>query len=148
MEKIPPFMTLVAGQDNATWSCDEVDLREYCNDLDGCTVVLHMQHKIDGNDMVRGIKEYLYFENSLTSNKKGAGLNGYTRQSAGGELGWITGTTGLYTLFAPWGWSGGYNYRPGFCPGQAGRNSAAYQNPYKITIASHPHVSTVVVVED
>lgn len=148
MEKLPPLITSVSGPDLVNWSCSDVDLREHCSDLDGCTVNLHMQHKIDPNDMVRGIKEYLYFENAMTSNQKGRGLNGYTRQSAGGEHGWITGTAGLYTLFAPWGWVGGYNYRPGFCPGQNGRNSAAHANPYLVTVASHPHVNAIVVTED
>ncbi len=148
MEKLPPILTSVSGSDNVNWSCADVDLTEHCSDLDGCTANLHLQHKLDPNDMVRGIKEYLYFENALTSKAKGQGLNGYTRQSAGGEHGWITGTSGLYTLFAPWGWVGAYNYRPSFCPGQNGRNSAAHRNPYLITVASHPHVNAVVVIED
>lgn len=127
--------------DAVTWSCQDLDLREYCTDLDGCTIQMHLQHKIDGNDMVRGIKEYLYFENATTSAAKGKGVNGYTRQSAGGEHGWITGTAGQYTLFAPWGWVGGYNYRPAQCPGQNGRNSPAHTEPYLITVISHPHVN-------
>lgn len=147
-EKIPPQISLLSGTDNIAWSCQDIDLTEHCNDLDGCTVNMHLQHRIDPNDMVRGIKEYLYFENASTSLAKGRGLNGYTRQSAGGEHGWIMGTAGLYTLFAPWGWVGGYNYRPAFCPGQNGRNSPAHANPYLITVASHPHVNSVVIVED
>jgi len=148
MEKLPPQINLLSGFDNTTWQCQNVDLSEHCGDLDGCTVNLHMQHRIDGNDMVRGIKEYLYFENSLTSAARGAGKNGYTRQSAGGEHGWITGSSGLYTLFAPWAWVGAYNYRPAHCPGQNGRNSAAHRNPFMVTLASHPHVNAVVIVED
>jgi hypothetical protein len=148
MEKLPPVMTMVSGRDNTNWSCEDLDLSEHCSDLDGCTVSLHMQHKLDPNDMVRGIKEYLYFENSLTSLNKNSGVNGYTRQSAGGEHGWITGTAGLYTLFAPWGWAGAYNYRPAFCPAQNSRNSPAHRNPYLITVASHPHIHTVVILED
>lgn len=148
MEKIPPQMELLSGPDNVNWQCTNIDLREHCGDLDGCTANLHMAHKLDPNDMVRGIKEYMYFENALSSQQKGAGLNGYTRQSAGGEHGWITGSSGLYTLFAPWGWAGAYNYRPSFCPGQNGRNSPAHRNPFLITVASHPHVNTVIIIED
>lgn len=148
MEKLPSVMTMLSSKDNAIWSCEDLDLSEHCSDLDGCTIALHMQHKLDTYDKVRGIKEYLYFENALTSQNKYAGLNGYTRQSAGGEHGWITGTSGLYTLFAPWAWASAYNYRPAFCPGQNNRNSLAHKNPYLITIASHPHVNTVVILED
>jgi hypothetical protein len=81
MEKIPPQMELLSGPDNVNWQCTNIDLREHCGDLDGCTANLHMAHKLDPNDMVRGIKEYMYFENALSSQQKGAGLNGYTRQA-------------------------------------------------------------------
>jgi hypothetical protein len=148
MEKLPPIPMLLSSPDTVTWSCQDADLSEHCSDLDGCTVNLHLQHKLDANDQVRGIKEYLYFENSLTSSNKKAGLHGYTRQSAGGEHGWITGTSGLYTVFAPWGWVGAYNYRPAQCPGQNGRNSPAHSDPFTLTIISHPHVNSTVIIED
>lgn len=148
MEKLPPQMLLLSGFDNTTWQCQDIDVREHCGDLDGCTFNLHMQHRIDANDQVRGIKEYLYFENELTSTAKKPGLHGYTRQSAGGEHGWMTGSTGLYTLFTPWNWASAYNYRPGACPGQNGRNSAAHTDPYLLTLVSHPHLNTVITVED
>jgi hypothetical protein len=147
-DKIPALITVLAKADTANWHCTDIDVADYCSDVDGCTINLHLQHKIDGNDLVRGIKEYLYFENPAFSNNRKPSLNGYTRQSAGGEHGWETGGAGQYTLFAPWGWIGAYNYRPAQCPGQAGRNSPAHANPYLITIASHPHVNAVVSLED
>jgi len=147
-EKLPQQIHVVASPDTTNWQCTDIDLGEHCSDLDGCAVNLHMQHRIDGNDLVRGIRQHLYFENAATSLSRARGLNGYTRQAGGGEHGWVTGSTALHTLFNPWGWSAGYNYRPAFCPGQSGRNSASHTNPFLITIASHPHVSTVVIIED
>jgi hypothetical protein len=143
----PPMKFTVGNpREQTKWLAEEKDLRDYCGDQDGCRIRLLMQHEI--NDEVRTISEEIYIEQPQISNNKEPGLRGWTRQSGGGDFGWILDWPGhLYDLFYPWSWFWAKNYRHENAYGTRG---PAYTGTdrYKISFMSHPHVTTTVIIYD
>ncbi len=133
--------------DITTYECKTLNLKDYCGDEDGCTMRLNLQNEIDVNDQVRVIEETIYMEQDDMSNDNGAGTYGWTRQQGGGDALWITGITGIYTIFDAWGLAWMFNYNHDFCPGQSG-SGPAHTDPYNFTIMIHPHISAKVFVYD
>jgi len=138
----------VYNNDTKTYACVDVNLKDLCGDEDGCDIRLLMQHETDPNDQVRIIDEHIFMEQPSMSNNRNPGIYGWTRQSGGGDAGWITGTATQYTIFAPWSWVYMLNYRSSYCPGQSGVAGSAWDDPYKFTFMSHPLVRTRVIVYD
>jgi len=137
----------VYNSDTSTYECVDKNLQDLCGDEDGCDIRILMQHENDGNDQVRIIDEHIFMEQSSMSNNRGSGTYGWTRQSGGGDYSWITGAGNRYTIFSPWDWVWMLNYRHDYCPGQSGHGSA-WDDHYKFTFMSHPHVRTKVIVYD
>lgn len=143
----PPMRFTVGNpREQIKWLAEEKDIQSHCGDEDGCRIRLLMQHEI--NDQVRTITEEIYIEQPHISNNKEQGLRGWTRQSGGGDYGWILGWTGhLYDLFNPWKWVWARNYRHENAYGTRG---PAYTGAdrYKISFMSHPAVTTTVIIYD
>jgi hypothetical protein len=148
LEKVPPIVLKLKDPATTKWTCQRVNLKRHCGDGDGCTVILNMTHQLDGSDKTLGIKEHLFMEQADASRNKHAGTYGYTRQLSGGEHYWITGANVPYTIFAPWSWTFMLNYDHAYCPGQGGRASSAYTDPYDFSFLVHPHVASLIIIED
>ncbi|MEI6849853.1 MAG: hypothetical protein WCK29_02340 [archaeon] len=137
----------LSSPDSVTYSCQNINLQDYCADEDGCDIRLEMQNKNDGYDQVRTIDEHIYMEQSSMSGNKNSGIYGWTRQEGGGDYSWITGTSGQYTLFDPWSWVWMLNYAHSYCPGQTG-TGPAYADPYVFNFMGNPSINTKVIVYD
>lgn len=143
-----PRMKFTVGnpRDQTKWLAVEKNIGGPCGDDDGCRIRLLMQHEL--NDEVRTITEEIFIEQPSISNNKEPGLRGWTRQSGGGDYGWILDWPGhLYDLFNPWQWFWALNYQHA---NVYGKRSGAYTGAdrYKISFMSHPHVTTTVIIYD
>lgn len=142
-----PLEFEVYNPDTTTYACVQKDLEEWCGDKDGCTIRILMQHETQGNDQVHIIDEHIYMEQTDLSNNNGVAgeLYGYTRQSGGGDHGWITGRQ--YSIFSPWDLMWGHTFIHDWCDGQVG-DGPAFVNPYEFNFMSHPNVRTNIIVYD
>lgn len=147
----PMIFELNTGAQTTDWTCwDNIDLKDYCGDYDGCVIKMIMNHKTDANDQVRVIDNHIYMEepDSFSSNKKTGQVYGWTRQD-GGDYAWINGSgTRTDTITGPWGWSYIYNFKHSYCPEHASHKAYPANEPYKFSFMTHPHVRTKYIVYD
>lgn len=148
----PMIFELNKGSNTTDWTCwDNIDLKDYCGDFDGCTIKMIMNHKTDGNDQVRIIDQHIYMEepDSFSSNNKTGQVYGWNRQSGGGDYSWINGTgTRLDTITGPWNWAYIFNYKHNYCPEHSTHKAYPANEPYKFSFMTHPHVRTRYIVYD
>lgn len=134
----------VVGHENLThWVCVDLPMPRQLMDFEGGTIRLIMQHETDGHDQIRVIDEHIAVEHvndAYGSRGRHNGLYGWTRQSGGGDHGWILGDSGAHTLFNPWGWSHMVDYRWGQGNALLGGNNVRF--------CSHPHVTTRLIFLD
>jgi hypothetical protein len=140
----PPLKFEVYNPDKTTWANVDKDLKEYCGDDDGCRIKFLMQHELDRLDQVRCIEALIYMEQKDVSKNQHPGVYGWTKQSGGGNLSWITGTSAKYKIWGPWGWSFIFNYDHPYTGGKG----VVYTNPYKFNFLTHPYVRLNVIIYD
>lgn len=134
---------VVGGEDINTYYYIEIPLPETLKDIDGGTIRLIMQHELDPDDQVRVIDEHIateYKDDRFGKRGRNKALYGWTRQSGGGDYAWMLGDIAAHTIFNPWGWAWGVDYKWGQDNGVLGGET--------IRIYSHPHVTTRVIILD
>ena len=148
-DSLPPKMYILNdGSNTTTYQCiDDVDLEDYCGDEDGCMVRFFMNHKTNGDDLVRTVEALIYMEEPETfSNNQRATIYGWTRGEGGGDVAWQRGDGIEQNVYAPWGWAWIRDFKTtGGC--SVGPN-VEYTNPYTFSLMVHPAVRAKIIFYD
>lgn len=123
---------------------NDVDIRDYCGDENGCTVRFYMNHKTVTNDEVRFYESAVYLEDPSFSSRNSATVYG---NSMGYDVGYtfVLSDTNQEVVTAPRNsWASVLDYANSRCGG----TGATYNDPYKVTLHTDSFIRTKIVFYD
>jgi hypothetical protein len=155
-EDPPMIVDIISLGETTTWQLRQIDLQQHCDDEDGCTIRVYMQHELgnEGYD-VRFVEQKIILErpgfsnNPNTSVVKGRGLQIASDEAHIWGRRFTLGDTSREILWEAWDWIWASDYRQGLrLPGGSDSDPETGNNKFKIWISVHPHVSVRIMVYD
>ena len=141
-EKPPMIFEIGSKGDTKKWNAVNQDIGPLCGDADGCT--MKFLFRVNSTDEVRVITEHIYIEQPDKSSNKSPGLQGWTRQLAGGEIRFVLQTAKKNDIVPhPWDWI----YVRNYSSREVGPESNAFGG-YQVQFMTRPNVSATVIIYD
>jgi hypothetical protein len=145
-------MNLFSLGETTTWQLYQIDLQQYCDDDDGCTIRVHMQHEL--NYEVRFFDNKIALERSSFSNSgntnivRGRTLQLNSNETHAWDRYYTLGDNAREVVWEAWDWSWATDFRPGGRVGGSDGTPHTGNDKFKIWIAMHPHVSAKIIIYD